>query len=155
MPGDAASITVSAGNVGGIGAVSGFSQVIIEVLDPAATTSVRFNLLPPFDQLGQGDGSEGALLFGLSGGQAVFPPIIPISFSLDLFSLDLLNVVGEPREITIRVSGRGGHFIDSTGESLVPFETIPTADYVVVFVPTPGAAALLPLAGLSISRRRR
>jgi len=144
-------ITASAAGVAGIGAVSGFTDLRI-VQDGAGDSGwFTIDILAPFDALSIGDGNAGPLIDGASGGQAAFPPAIPIDPRLDLFAFTFTDLALIERDITITITGRGGYFTTPEGQSLVPFVEFPAATITLsVVVPAPGTLVCMGLAAAGV-----
>lgn len=148
-------VTASASAVGGIGAVSGFSGVSIVQDGPAGSGVFAVTVLEPFDALAIGSGTMGDDITGLAGGQAAFPPMIPIDPRLDLFEFTFTDLDLTERFIDITVSGFGGYFTSPEGASLVPFEAFAGAMLRLQVIPAPGVAPILMAAGFMLHRKRR
>jgi hypothetical protein len=148
------SITVRATEIAGIGAVSGFSAVSIATNEVVPGGSLAATVLDPFRSAPFSNGTSGAAVAGLFGGQFVLPPSLPIQFASDLLSFSYTETAMTERAFQIRVSGRGGVFLTTAGSSLVPFETLGEAVIDVrVVIPNP-ATAIPFLFVMNRSRRR-
>ncbi len=148
-------VTAAAAGVGGIGAVSGFTGVSITQDGPPDTGLFHATVLDPFRALAFGDGSSGPAIAGLAGGQAAFPPHIPIDPRLDLFSFSFTDLDLTERSVLITVTGLGGYFTSADGTSTLPFQPFASAELRLHIVPSPAPITLGALAALFTARRRR